>query len=402
MGRNPNEERLAPRIRRLAKPPNMLEALYARGRKVHRSLYDRGVLRRRRLAKPVICVGNVSVGGTGKTPFLIELVNELKGKGVTSAVLSRGYRAVPPAKTPRIVSDRERILCAAPEAGDEPLLIANRCPGTPVIIGRRRYESGVLAGREFDPDLFILDDGFQHEALERDLDIVLWDYRDVPSECRQLPAGRLREDPHALARAGAIVLTHAEYVDADRRQTRRDRVRSEVEALAPGVPLFEAASELGDFYELGSPAAPPNMAAPLNSDGSGDRPTSSDSPASGASPPAPESNPASFLLLSGLARPEGFESMVRALGSTVAGHLSRGDHARYDAAAVGRIRQEMGERGADRILTTEKDAVKLSGLDLSGLSVWVAPISLRVVEREAWAEFIENAILPLVENRRRD
>jgi tetraacyldisaccharide 4'-kinase len=211
---------------------------YGVGRSVHRAFYDRGLLRRQRLGRPVICVGNLTVGGTGKTPFLMMMAGQLQRRGLRPAVLSRGYGAEPPAKKPRIVSDGQRFRAEVARSGDEPALIARRCSGVPVIIGASRFEAGCLAAREFDPDLFLLDDGFQHEALARDADLVLWDARDRPAAQRLLPAGRLREPLTGLQRATALILTHAEYLPAENAPKRYWRCRSATRALRRGFRAF--------------------------------------------------------------------------------------------------------------------------------------------------------------------
>lgn len=161
-------------------------------------LYDRGVFRARRLQGPVISVGNLSVGGTGKTPFVILLGELLKARGVPFDVLSRGFgrktygvRIVDPGGLPE-------------EFGDEPLLIRRRLD-VPVVLGESRYAAGLLAEETFGPQLHLLDDGFQHRQLARDFDIVLITPDDVRD--RLLPAGRLRENVTALHRADAVVLT---------------------------------------------------------------------------------------------------------------------------------------------------------------------------------------------------
>jgi tetraacyldisaccharide 4'-kinase len=161
------------------------------------ALYDRGVLRARRLEGAVISVGNVSAGGTGKTPFVMLLGGLLQARGVKFDVLSRGYgrrsrgaRLVDPAGLPR-------------DFGDEPLLMARKLQ-VPVIVGEDRYRAGRFAESRFGPQLHLLDDGFQHRALARDFDIVLVTAQDASD--RLLPAGRLRESPSSLRRADAVVL----------------------------------------------------------------------------------------------------------------------------------------------------------------------------------------------------
>ena len=176
---------------------NPLSAIYGGAVGARNGLYDRGWLRQRRLNGPVISVGNLSAGGSGKTPFVILLGELLKARGIKFDVLSRGYgrksrgvRLVDPAGLPR-------------EFGDEPLLIARKLQ-VPVIVGEDRYEAGIFAESKFGAQFHLLDDGFQHRALARDFDIVLVTPQDAGD--RLLPIGRLREPLHSLRRADAIVL----------------------------------------------------------------------------------------------------------------------------------------------------------------------------------------------------
>ena len=184
---------------------NLLSSIFAAGVQLRNGLYDRGVLRSRRLTGPVVSVGNLSVGGSGKTPFVLLLGESLRARGVKFDILSRGYgrktkgvMLVDPAGTSQ-------------DFGDEPLLIARRL-GVPVIVGDDRYEAGLFAENRFGPQLHLLDDGFQHRSLARDFDIVLV----TPEDTRDslLPGGRLRESARNLSRADAIVLTSGVSADS--------------------------------------------------------------------------------------------------------------------------------------------------------------------------------------------
>jgi tetraacyldisaccharide 4'-kinase len=176
---------------------NPLTGIYAAASALRNSLFDRRVLAVRRLERPVVSVGNLSVGGAGKTPFVIALGELLKARDTRFDVLSRGYGR----KTRGV-----RVLepnGSATDFGDEPLLISRRLD-VPVVVGESRYEAGQVAETKFAPQLHILDDGFQHRSLARDFDIVLLTERDF--EDQLLPSGRLREPLSSLARADAIVL----------------------------------------------------------------------------------------------------------------------------------------------------------------------------------------------------
>jgi len=176
---------------------NVLSSVFGAGVRTRNFLYDRGSLPIHRLAAPVLSVGNLSVGGSGKTPFVIALAEPLKARGISFDILSRGYgretkgvAVVDPGGSPR-------------HFGDEPLLMARRL-GVPVVVGEDRYQAGLVAEQKFASQMHILDDGFQHRALARDFDIVLV----TPDDARDrlLPAGRLREPLTALQRADAVVL----------------------------------------------------------------------------------------------------------------------------------------------------------------------------------------------------
>ncbi|HXM21111.1 MAG TPA: tetraacyldisaccharide 4'-kinase [Terriglobales bacterium] len=177
---------------------NFFSSIFEAGVWALNALYDRGIAPARKLQGPVVSVGNLSIGGSGKTPFVLLLGELLKARGVKFDILSRGYgrrtrgvALVDPGGSPR-------------DFGDEPLLLARRL-SVPVIVGEDRYEAGLFAERNFGPQLHLLDDGFQHRALARDFDIVLVTPEDARD--RLLPAGRLREPLTSLSRADAVVLT---------------------------------------------------------------------------------------------------------------------------------------------------------------------------------------------------
>jgi tetraacyldisaccharide 4'-kinase len=182
-----------------------LATIYGAGVSLRNTLYNRGTLKQKKLSGPVVSVGNLSVGGAGKTPFVVLLGEILQARGVKFDVLSRGYgrqsrgvAVVDPSGSSR-------------DFGDEPLLIARRLE-VPVIVGEERYQAGIVAESKFGPQFHLLDDGFQHRALARDFDIVLVTPEDARD--RLLPAGRLREPLASLVRADAVVMTSGASADA--------------------------------------------------------------------------------------------------------------------------------------------------------------------------------------------
>src|SRR5215468_2907281 len=176
---------------------NPLSAIYAAGVRLRNASYDRGVLVSQKLSAPVISVGSISAGGAGKTPFVIFVGEFLQAHGVRFDVLSRGY-----GRKSRGVRVVERGGSPA-EYGDEPLLI-NRRLRCPVVVGENRFEAGLLAEKQFGAQLHLLDDGFQHRALARDLNVVLVTAADLADTL--LPVGRLREPVRALERADVIAV----------------------------------------------------------------------------------------------------------------------------------------------------------------------------------------------------
>jgi tetraacyldisaccharide 4'-kinase len=295
---------------------NPLTGLYGAATALRNRLYDRGVLSSRRLEQPVVSVGNLSVGGSGKTPFVITLGELLQARGIRFDVLSRGYR-----RKTRGVLVVEKDGNAA-DFGDEPLLIARRL-GVPVIVGESRYEAGRLAEQKFQSQLHILDDGFQHRSLARDFDIVLMTERDFDD--RLLPSGRLREPLFSLRRADAIVLPRDFSVK-----------NSTIESFARQGKLIWRMQR-----EIAVPAAP---IAPI--------------------------------VFCGIARPQQFFAQVRAAGITPAAEVIFRDHHAYDRSDIERLLAMRGKLSAGGFLTTEKDAVNLGSLQNDLKPFAVAALSL--------------------------
>ena len=179
-------------------------ALFYWGAVLWRNLfYTIGFFVTRRLPVPVISVGNLTVGGTGKTPAVIYLAQKLQENGFKPAVLSRGYGRNTTGTV--VVSDGSKSLGGYEEGGDEPYLMANRLSGIPVVVDELRYRGGCFIVENFHPDVILLDDAFQHRALARDLDIVLLNSQDSPEAYKMLPYGKLREPPFHLRRADVLI-----------------------------------------------------------------------------------------------------------------------------------------------------------------------------------------------------
>lgn len=320
---------------------NPLTGLYGAGIALRNTLFDRGVLPALRLDRPVISVGNLSAGGSGKTPFVIALGELLKERDIRFDVLSRGYRR----KTRGVlVVDPQG---SAADFGDEPVLIARRL-GVPVIVGESRYQAGQLAEQKFQTQLHLLDDGFQHRSLARDFEIVLLAPGDL--EDRLLPSGRLREPLSSLQRADAIVLP--QDLTAGHPALREKPVwRMTREIEITGIHLKNVLRE-GTAFAV--PLAPPQSG--------------------GFSPGVPPSP----IVFCGIARPQPFFAQVRAAGVSPAAEIAFRDHHAYDTNDIRRLVAIRRESGADGFLTTEKDAINLGPLraDLEPLAVATLKLTL--------------------------
>ena len=177
--------------------------------RLRETLYKKGLLQSKRLPCPVISIGNITVGGSGKTPMTIYVAELIKHLGYGVAIISRGYKGEAE-KIGGVVCDG-RIICMGPDkAGDEPFMVAKRLKTVPVIVGQNRFKAGILAIKEFKPDVLLLDDAFQHLKLHRDLDLVLLDSKEPLGNTYLFPRGTLRETASALSRGDAVILTRSD------------------------------------------------------------------------------------------------------------------------------------------------------------------------------------------------
>jgi tetraacyldisaccharide 4'-kinase len=308
----------------LAPPLRLAALLFRAGAALRAGLYGAGLLPVARAGAPVVSIGNVAVGGAGKTPVAIAVARRLAARGRRVAVLSRGYGAT--RSDPRVVSDGAALRLDAAEGGDEPVLIARRLPGTPVLCAPRRADAARLAVRDHRADVLLLDDGFQHRALARDLDVVVLDAQNPFGNGRLLPAGPNREPRSALRRAGLVWLSRVDQADEARLEALRALAR-EATGRAP-VESRHAPVALVDVA-----LAPAGELAALR----GRR----------------------VLLLAGIARPGGFRRTLAALGAEIAAEAVFPDHHRFSVADVDGALRAADAARCDLVVTTEKDAVRL-------------------------------------------
>jgi tetraacyldisaccharide 4'-kinase len=347
-------------VRRLLAPAAWV---FRAGVSCRSAAYRRGWLKTRHLHRPVVSVGNLTTGGTGKTPFVAYLAERLLSRGRKPAILTRGYCREKDADIVIIEPARGR----APDprqVGDEPAMLARQLPDVPIIVSRDRYRAGLAAEERFEVDAHILDDGFQHLRLARTLDIVLLDATE-DYDAGLLPAGRLREPLSALARAHVVVLTRTlgssggPSVAADaQRLPLEERVAALARRWAPQARAFRADTEL----------------APLR----------------GVPEGVPQNN-ADFVNLPSLAfcgvgNPQAFFQDLRSWGFHLVGQKVFSDHHRYSQEELTDLGESARALGAQALLTTEKDAMNLFELEPCGLPILACSIAMHPGDEEAFEE----------------
>ena len=308
-------------------------------------LYDRGILKQVKLPCPVISIGNITTGGTGKTPMTVLTANGLKARGFCPAVLSRGYGGRL-TTSGNVVSDGASILLGPEAAGDEPVLIAAAAPGIPVLTGPDRCVSGKLAIEKFGANVLVLDDAFQHRRLFRDINIVLLDEAKPFGNGRLLPAGPLRELPAALNRADVIVKTGISRGEKDWKK----------HALPDGIPVFRARYQPFEIIQGKNKSF-----SIINSfaGGSGGGVTSQIQGSDNQPLPPGMLRDKKIYAFTGIAAPEKFRATLEELGAKIIKFLAFPDHYFYKNADVRAIAEEAKAMNAEMVITTEKDGVKL-------------------------------------------
>jgi tetraacyldisaccharide 4'-kinase len=351
-------DRLQDRGQAAAAPPAPLAALasglsvvYGLGARLRRSLYFNEILLPKRLPARVVSVGNLTVGGAGKTPVTACLTRLFQAEGQKVAILSRGYGGRSPGVT--CISDGQNIYHRPPEVGEEAYWLARTLPGAAVYTGASRYEAGLAAWEQLKPDLFLLDDGFQHFQLHRDLDIVLLDAAAPFGNGHLLPRGTLREPQSALNAAQVLILTRF-------RAGRDQPTLTDLQAAFPGKPLLTAAIEpaaarLFPAGRLETPAALPGQ---------------------------------TLLAFAGLARPEVFRQTLEGLGVRLTSFRTFPDHHPFALAELAALVREAQAAGAAALVTTAKDWARLGERWDAALPLWVLDVEARIGQPERIWEFL--------------
>jgi tetraacyldisaccharide 4'-kinase len=319
-------------------------------------LYGHHVLRSQRLGCPVVSIGNLTVGGTGKTPAVELAAQTLSALGRRVAIVSRGYRRQ--SNGIQIVADTASLRLDPAEAGDEPFLLARRLPGVAVVVGANRYEAARLAVERFGATAIVLDDGFQHRTLAKDVEIVMIRARNPWGNGQLLPHGPLREPLSALARAALVVAAGAEQ-EGDLAE-----IHAAVGRHAPDVPVVAARYVPVECWEASRlrPEAPQTLA--------GRR----------------------LVAFAGLASPEGFSRTLETMRVDVAHFETFVDHHWYSPADLAALDRRAAALGADGLVTTEKDWVRLRDVARPRRPIHVVSVRLELLEGvDRWQRVFERA-----------
>lgn len=313
-----------------------LATVHASGVRLWRGLYEKGRFAKKTLPRPVISVGNIAVGGTGKTPFVESLARLLSGEGYLTCIISRGYRGARQ-QDPLLVSTYTRILHGASEAGDEPYLLARRLPGVPVVVGRDKHAAGMLALAKVKVHVFLLDDGFQSWGLNRDVDICLIDALDPWGGDALLPKGRLREPLDGLRRAHLIGITRAHHAE----QARLQKLRAELVEKVANPQVFFTRTMLMGLRLL------PRGLADLA-----------------------EIRARPVLAFAGIGSPAQFFDDLQGTGARIVARREFADHHPYTGDDLRALLNAAADAGASALVTTEKDAVRLPPLPRDILPIY--------------------------------
>jgi tetraacyldisaccharide 4'-kinase len=330
--------------------------LYRGVAEIRNAMYDRGVIESHPLGARTISVGNITTGGTGKTPLVVLSAEILADRGEKVCVLTRGYGRDDP-KNRVLVSNGAELLANAKTGGDEPVEMARLLLGKAIVVADAdRVAASKWARENFGVTAFVLDDGFQHRRAKRDVDIVCIDATDPFGNGRVLPAGKLREPLNNLSRASAFVLSRSDLAG------NIESIKTAIRKYNLKAPIFEAEARIAGSVHLDE-----FLAGSINPDG--------------------ETVLGKLYAFCGLGNPEGFFDSLRRAGVELAGVHKFRDHHEYDQEDIETIESEANWAGAAGLVTTAKDAVKLAGLKFK-LPCFVAIAETVISDREAFADLL--------------
>jgi tetraacyldisaccharide 4'-kinase len=340
----------------------VLSFLYGIPVKAREVLYRKKIFKQKRLPCKVISIGNITVGGTGKTPMTVYLAEMLAGLGRKIVVISRGYRGRAE-KNGGVVSNGREILMGPDASGDEPFMMAAMLNNIPVIVGQNRYKAGLLAIRNFNPEIILLDDGFQHRKLFRDIDLLLLDSRHPFGNSRLLPRGVLREPAVSIKRADAFILTRT---SSDNTQT-----RNKINAVSNTQPVFEASNSFY-FFKVKKDGGL-NQAAGFRNEPSDDFSSMAGK---------------KVVAFSGIAGNDHFRNTLSEFKCDLLAFTGFPDHHRYTAGDMERISKSVKDGSAELVMTTEKDFARMGGKFDFPVDIVVVGVKMRLKDENSFREFI--------------
>lgn len=329
-------------------PFTVLSSLYDASCRLRVLLYEKKILSRKRVDCYVVSVGNLTVGGTGKTPFTIFLARKWKDKGYSVGIISRGYGGRYTEQV-LLVSDGEKILHDASKVGDEPYLMAERLKGVPIVVSADRFEGCRWLLERFKIDVILLDDGFQHLRLHRDLNLLLVDAMNPFGNGYLLPRGSLRESVSEVRRADLVIFTRSEsQVDAT-------EWIHEIERF--GRPCLRSTFQPKELIHLNTGTIHPLSVL--------------------------KSRP--LLCFCGIGNPDSFVNLVSSLGADVREQIVFDDHFPYQSSDFEKIKNRAISLGMNGLVTTEKDAVKIRAFLSPEVDVWALRVDVVFWENpEKW------------------
>lgn len=334
-----------------------LSALYYLAISLRNYLYERGFVQERSLAGKVVSIGNLTLGGTGKTPLVEYIAKLLQKNGWKIAILSRGYarrESVPLT----LVSNGKEILVGVNKAGDEPLLLAKNLPGILVVVDKDRHKSGLLAQDNFGANLFILDDGFQYRKLKKEMNILAINGKNPFGNGWLFPAGVLREPINSLKRADAIVILETST------DHNNENIRQVIAHYKPNLSIFHCfRSPIGFFFVAEDKALPAGFFKRRK-----------------------------IICLSAIAHPAAFEEDLKEMGFSLIKKYHFTDHHHYNQSEVDNIAAVARQTEAEAIITTQKDALRLQGLREREPPLIYLKIEMRIQEEKEFKKFLFNSL----------
>ncbi|HBA27657.1 MAG TPA: tetraacyldisaccharide 4'-kinase [Nitrospinae bacterium] len=334
----------------------ILSWIYGFGHFLRLTFYRTGILKTKTLPAPVVSTGNLTAGGTGKTPAVIMIAELLKGMGKKVAVLSRGYKGKAEGEI-NVVSDGNNVFMNPLQSGDEPYMMALRLKNIPVITGSDRYKTGMYAIEKFGAEVILLDDGYQHVQVNRNLNILLLDSNSPFGNGYLLPRGTLREPPSYINRADVVILTKI-------KESRNQGVKgASVDSLNPltlepsnpsllNIPICKSRYVSESFIDMNN-----NKTIALD-----------------------EAKGKKIFAFCGIASPDSFKNSLKETGIDIKGFFSFDDHYQFTKDDIDNLINKARATGSEILITTEKDAVRLKEFKPIAFPLWILKIRMEISE----------------------